>query len=129
MQTNFIRWGAVLAALAVVFGAFGAHALKTILTEANLITFETGVRYQFYHAFAILIAGILHKEFPNKHIQRCGWFFGFGILFFSVSLYCLSMLDYLNMSNMKWIGAITPLGGLCFILGWLLMAVGISKKA
>ena len=129
MQKMFLRWGAILAALSVVLGAFGAHALKQLLSEKSLATFETGVRYQIYHAFALLVAGILYKEFPNKFVQISGRLFILGIILFSGSLYGLAALELTAQVGLRWIGAITPLGGLCFILGWLLLAVGVSKKS
>ena len=129
MQKMFLRWGAILAALSVALGAFGAHALKQVLSEKSLATFETGVRYQFYHAFALLAAGILYKEFPNKYVQFSGRLFILGIILFSGSLYGLAALELTAQVGLRWIGAITPLGGLCFILGWLLLAVGVSKKS
>jgi len=129
MQKMFLRWGSILAALSVVLGAFGAHALKQVLSEKSLATFETGVRYQFYHAFALLAAGILYKEFPNKYVQFSGRLFLLGIILFSGSLYGLAAVELETQIGLRWIGAITPLGGLCFIVGWLLLAVGVSKKS
>jgi len=127
VQKSFLRYGAILAALSVILGAFGAHALKKMLSLQSLAIFETGVRYQFYHAFALLITGILYKEFPNKFLIFSGRLFCAGILLFSGSLYWLSFID-IEHSGLKFIGAITPLGGFCFILGWIFMVVSISKK-
>ena len=115
--------GALLAAVAVICGAFGAHALKTKLTPESLQTFETAVRYQFYHAFALLITGILYASFPGKLLQWSGNLFIAGIILFSGSLYVLC-----GLSSVKWIGAITPVGGLCFIIGWILLALACTKK-
>ncbi len=128
MQKKFLRWGAILAALSVILGAFGAHALKQVLSEKSLATFETGVRYQFYHAFALLVAGILYKEFPNKYVQSSGRLFILGIILFSGSLYGLAALELTAQVGLRWVGAITPLGGLCFIAGWVLLVIGVSKK-
>ena len=123
MNKNFLIAGALLACAAVIGGAFGAHFLKARLTAESLQTFETAVRYQFYHAFALLAAGALYKEFSNKWIKIAGYFFLAGIIFFSGSLYGLCAAP-----EMKWLGPVTPLGGLCFILGWALLALGFTKK-
>lgn len=123
MNRKFIITGAFVAALAVILGAFGAHALKEKLSPESLQTFETGVRYQFYHAFALLAVGILYKYFAGKLLQGAGILFICGIVLFSGSLYVLTVVQ-----SIKWIGAVTPLGGLCFITGWVLLAAGVYKK-
>ncbi|MBC7509824.1 MAG: DUF423 domain-containing protein [Ferruginibacter sp.] len=128
MQKGFIKLGALLGALAVISGAFGAHALKAIISDKSLAIFETGVRYQYYHVVALLITGILYKEFPNKYLLWAGRLFCVGIFFFSGSLYLLAFIDISENTGLKWIGAITPLGGACFIAGWLSLTAGISKK-
>ncbi|MEI8279477.1 MAG: DUF423 domain-containing protein [Bacteroidota bacterium] len=114
--------GALLAALSVILGAFGAHALKQILTPDMLQVFETGVRYQFYHSFALLITGIIYGSFKHKFIRMAATFFILGIVLFSGSLYALTLL------NIPVLGAITPFGGLFFIAGWLLLFTGILKN-
>jgi uncharacterized membrane protein YgdD (TMEM256/DUF423 family) len=123
MNKKFITTGAIMGALSVILGAFGAHALKEMVSPEHLVTFETGVRYQFYHAFALLAVGILYKEFPSKLLQWAGNFFIAGTVLFSGSLYILT-----TMPQMKWAGPVTPLGGLCFIIGWILLAMGCMKK-
>ena len=128
MQKKFLKTAAVLGALSVILGAFGAHALKQLISDKNLQTFETGVRYQFYHVIALFITGILYKDFTNNYLQWAGRLFCLGILLFSGSLYLLSFIELTNMSGLKWVGAITPVGGVCFITGWLLLALGIPKK-
>jgi uncharacterized membrane protein YgdD (TMEM256/DUF423 family) len=128
MQKKFLKTAAVLGALSVILGAFGAHALKQLISDKNLQTFETGVRYQFYHVIALFITGILYKDFTNNYLQWAGRLFCLGILLFSGSLYLLSFIELTDMTGLKWVGAITPLGGVCFITGWLLLALGISKK-
>jgi len=122
MNKAFLTTGALLAAVAVIFGAFGAHFLKSRLEISALQIFETGVRYQFYHALGLLLAGMLYKEFPGKLMQWAGRFFVAGIILFSGSLYLLCI-----MSAMRWLGAITPLGGLCFISGWILLAMAFKR--
>lgn len=123
MNRNFIIIAAISGALAVILGAFGAHALKAILTANQLQTFEVGVRYHFYHVAALLITAILYKEYPSKFLVWAGYLFIAGIILFSGSLYLLSTVDGLKM-----LGMVTPLGGACFIAGWLLLAVGCNKK-
>ena len=127
MQKSFIKLAAFLGALAVMLGAFAAHGLKQILLPENLQVFETAVRYQFYHVFALLAAGILYKEFANKFMKWAGVLFVAGIVLFSGSLYLLCYVKYQNL-NLNWIGAITPLGGAAFISGWICMFIAVSKK-
>jgi uncharacterized membrane protein YgdD (TMEM256/DUF423 family) len=123
MKKSFLSAGALLAAIAVIGGAFGAHFLKTKLSAESLQTFETGIRYQFYHALALLAAGIVYKEFSGKLVKWAGYLFISGIILFSGSLYILCAAPL-----MKWLGPVTPLGGLCFISGWLLLAYAFIKK-
>lgn len=125
MHKRFLLMAVILGALSVALGAFGAHGLKPILTNEGLQTFETAVRYQFYHLFALALTAILLKMYPGKEWIIAGNLFITGILLFSGSLYCLCLL---GTGNFKWIGAITPLGGLCFIGGWLYLALGILKR-
>jgi uncharacterized membrane protein YgdD (TMEM256/DUF423 family) len=127
MQKRFIQAAALLGALSVILGAFGAHALKEMISEKSLAIFETGVRYQFYHAVALMLAGILYEEFTNKYILWAGRLYGVGMLLFCGSLYFLAIVDLSAHPGLKAIGAVTPLGGLCFIAGWLLLAVGAAK--
>jgi uncharacterized membrane protein YgdD (TMEM256/DUF423 family) len=108
--------GAVLALLAVAFGAFGAHALRDIVTPERLQTFETGVRYQMYHALALLVMSVL----PLKN-YRAAWFILFGTIIFSGSLYSLVL------SNMGIFGAITPMGGVVQLIGWALLIFSFKR--
>lgn len=128
MHTFFLKTAAILGALAVASGAFGAHALKGLLSDRYLAIFETAVRYQFYHVFALLAIGILFKEFPGNYLLWSGRLFCFGILIFSGSLYLLTLLEATGRQGFKWLGAITPIGGLCLIAGWILMAIGMVNK-
>jgi uncharacterized membrane protein YgdD (TMEM256/DUF423 family) len=127
MHRKFLLSGILLAGLAVVFGAFGAHALKAILAEEKLAIFETGVRYQFMHAIALIVFSYYlvekNKEGKlTKSVQLTGSLFLLGTLFFSGSLYALAFQPLLAISYTKWIGPVTPMGGLCYILGWGLWA-------
>ena len=127
MQTFYLKIAALLGALAVALGAFGAHALKKILSEKYLAIFETAVRYQFYHVFALVAVGFLLKEFPNSYLLWSGRLFCYGILIFSDSLYLMTLLEAIGQQGFRWLGAITPIGGICLIAGWILMAIGIAK--
>ncbi|NOU39114.1 MAG: DUF423 domain-containing protein [Ferruginibacter sp.] len=118
----------LLAALAVILGAFGAHALKSMFETSELQTFDTGVRYQMYHSFAIIIAAILYKEFSSKLVILAGKLFFVGIVLFSVSLYALTFVKYIGATSFLWIGAITPLGGIFFVLAWSILFIGIYKN-
>jgi len=114
----FIVFGALLGAVAVALGAFGAHALKSRLTPAKLTTFETGVRYQFYHVFALLVVGLLQNGAPESALLGiAGWLFLLGMLLFSGSIY------WLAFDGPRWLGPITPLGGLAFVVGWVLLGL------
>jgi uncharacterized membrane protein YgdD (TMEM256/DUF423 family) len=127
MHKGFIKTAAFLGALSVALGAFAAHGLKQILPADLLQIFETAVRYQFYHVFALLAAGILYKDFPSKFMRWAGDLFIAGILLFSGSLYLLCYVKQASLP-LNWVGAITPFGGVCFIAGWLLLFAALTKK-
>lgn len=129
MHKGFIKTAAVFGLLSVALGAFAAHALKEKISDYAVNIFETGVRYQFYHVFALLAAGILYKEFSNKFIRWSGIFFIAGIILFSGSLYILTYIKGAVMPGYNWIGAITPAGGLAFIFGWIFLFIGCLKKS
>jgi|TARA_R110002020_G_scaffold103640_2_gene242783 uncharacterized membrane protein YgdD (TMEM256/DUF423 family) len=120
---NIVVIAAVLAAITIALGAFGAHGLKSIVSAESLTTFETGVRYQMYHVIALLVIG-LSAQVPvatKKWVLR---FFCFGMLFFSGSIYLLALKEQLSFS-VSFLGPITPIGGLLFILGWIRLAYGL----
>ena len=127
MHKGYLRIAALLGALSVALGAFGAHGLKKIVDEHSLTIYETAVRYQFYHVFALALAGVLYKEFKNKLIEWAGFLFIIGTLFFSGSLYVLTFKAAINADGLNWIGPITPIGGVIFIVGWICLLVGIKK--
>ncbi len=129
MYKNFFQWAAVLGALAVALGAFGAHSLKQYVPVETISTFETGVRYQFYHVFALLLAGVLCERFPGKWMRYAGYCFLIGILLFSGSLYLLTFLKATNTIGLTGLGIITPFGGVFFIGGWICLLLGIRSKA
>ena len=114
--------GTVLAGLAVVTGAFGAHALEDMVSPDRLTTWETAVQYQMYHALALILLGILQTRLLSfKLLDKAAIFFLVGVIIFSGSLYGLVLLD------ISWLGAITPIGGISFILGWMMFALSIYK--
>lgn len=112
----FVGVGALSGLLAVAAGAFGAHGLRDRLTPDLLQVFELGVRYQMYHALALVAAGLAAGRWGGGAITTAGWLFMVGTLIFSGSLYVLAL------TGQKWLGAITPLGGLAFLGGWAALA-------
>jgi uncharacterized membrane protein YgdD (TMEM256/DUF423 family) len=127
MHKNFLVWAAVLGALAVILGAFGAHKLKELVPAETVSTFQTGVTYQFYHVFALLAVGILFAHMPGNQLLWAGRCFIIGIILFSGSLYLLTMLKMTDTVGLRGIGAITPIGGVFFIAGWICLLLAILK--
>jgi uncharacterized membrane protein YgdD (TMEM256/DUF423 family) len=118
MNRTFLLIGAAFGFLGVTFGAFGAHALRSRLSPDMLSVFETGVRYQMYHALAILIVASAMGHFGNARLLGiAGWLFTAGIVLFSGSLYALAL------SDARILGAVTPIGGLLFLAGWAVLVV------
>ena len=131
MKKNLLMIAGISGALCVVIGAMGAHALKDKLPLENLQTYETAVRYQFYHTLALILVVILSDKIQSKFLNYASTLFIVGIILFSFSLYFLALRPIMGIGNeeMKWIGAITPLGGVSFILGWVSLSVStISDK-
>jgi uncharacterized membrane protein YgdD (TMEM256/DUF423 family) len=119
-----IRMAALFGASAVGIGAFGAHGLKPHFSEYQMDIFEKGVQYHFFHALALLGAGILQHRFPsNTQYKTAAYLFAAGIVAFSGSLYLLAAADLLPFP-VRWAGPVTPLGGLCFLGGWIAIFVG-----
>jgi len=121
MDKFFFAAGAISGFLSVALGAFGAHGLKNRLSAEMLAIFETGVRYQMYHALALLAVSWACSRWPGTWSAGSGWLFLAGTLIFSGSLYVLAL------SGVRWLGAITPLGGLAFLAGWLCLLVAAIK--
>ena len=121
MDRTFFVLGALFSGLAVAAGAFGAHGLRGRLEPDMLAVFETGARYQMYHGLALLAVAWAAERWPAGHALAAGWLFVAGIAIFSGSLYVLSI------SGVRWLGAITPLGGLCFLAGWAALALTASR--
>lgn len=127
MNKTFLFVAFILGALAVALGAFGAHGLKKVATPDALHTFEVGVRYQFYHVFALALAGLMMYYTSGTLAYWAGFFFIVGITLFSGTLYLLTYFSITGNNSMRWIGAITPIGGISFIIGWVLLACSILK--
>lgn len=127
MHKGFIIIASFLGALAVALGAFGAHGLKNYATPAMLNTYETAVKYQFYHVFALSITGILYAYIPSTLLVLSGKFFIAGITIFSGSLYLLTLFSIVGQNQFKWLGAITPIGGLLLIVAWILMGISLLR--
>jgi len=121
MERTFFTMGALFAGLAVAAGAFGAHALRDRLAPDMLAIFETGARYQMYHALALLAVAWATVRWPESSAVLAGWCFVAGIVVFSGSLYVLAF------TGVRWLGAITPLGGLAFLAGWALLVWTVSR--
>ncbi len=124
MHKGWLKTASLLMAIAVALGAFGAHILKSYIDQSALNIFETGIKYQVYHSLSLLACGILYKDFSGKKIIWAARLFMMGMVFFCLSLYALAIL----LPNYKFIGAITPLGGLSFICGWLLLFMAFNDK-
>jgi uncharacterized membrane protein YgdD (TMEM256/DUF423 family) len=116
MERVFFGLGSISAGLAVALGAFAAHGLRSRISPEALQTFETGARYHMYHALALLVVAWAATRWPGGAVTAAGWLFVAGTLLFSGSLYLLAV------TGMRVLGAITPFGGLAFILGWLALA-------
>ena len=127
MDRKIFLTAAVLGITAIILGAFGAHALKKVLTETQLQSFETGVRYQMYHVVALLITGVLMNKAASpkqqKLLRKAGLFFIDGIVLFSGSLYFIVAKPFLGIEGLPWVGVITPMGGLLWMVAWVLLAL------
>jgi uncharacterized membrane protein YgdD (TMEM256/DUF423 family) len=116
MDRTFLLLGAIAGFLSVALGAFGAHALRKRLSPEMVEAFETGVRYQMYHALALLFVAVGLARIDGWALRGAGWLFTAGIVLFSGSLYVLAL------TGVRWLGAVTPIGGLAFLIGWALVA-------
>jgi uncharacterized membrane protein YgdD (TMEM256/DUF423 family) len=118
----FLLFGCAFTGTAVALGAFGAHGLRKVLTAEMLSVYQTGVLYQMIHGLALLAVGLILRFYVGQSIAWSGWFLIAGVLLFSGSLYLLSM------TSIRYIGFLTPLGGLAFIVGWILLFTGILRS-
>jgi uncharacterized membrane protein YgdD (TMEM256/DUF423 family) len=133
MQKRLLQFGGFSGAIAVSLGAMAAHGLKSkletgLITEANLQTFDTAARYQMYHSIVLLVMALLIDKFDAKSITRAGYCLMTGIVLFSGSLYILATSRLLGLEHVEWLGPVTPIGGLFFILGWVLLIIASFKK-
>ena len=122
MDRTFLLVGALAGVVGVALGAFGAHGLRGRLSPDMLAVFETGVRYQMYHVFAIVAAAWAWARWPSRALALAGGLFVAGIVVFSGSLYLLAF------TGVRWLGAVTPLGGLAFLAGWLCLTYGAAAN-
>jgi uncharacterized membrane protein YgdD (TMEM256/DUF423 family) len=127
MRNATLTLGALLAGITIAMGALGAHALKDILNAAQLQTYETAVRYQMYHVFALLLIGILQNQYPQLTLSICKKLVLVGMLLFGGSIYLVLFLTHVAVPIPFWIYLITPLGGLCYISSWLLLATKLYR--
>jgi uncharacterized membrane protein YgdD (TMEM256/DUF423 family) len=118
MKHSFALLGALCAFLAVAAGAFGTHALRDTLPQESLTIFETGARYQIYHVLALLTVACVSSRWPGSAVQTTGWLFATKIVVFSGNLYLLAL------TNARWLGTVTPLGGIALLSGWLALVRG-----
>ena len=118
---NFFAVGAISGCVVVLLGAFGAHGLKEVLDEYGKSIYEKAVLYQMFHTLGILMLGLIEKNLPGISLNLAGWAFLWGIILFSGSLY------FLAVTQLKWLGMVTPLGGLLFVLGWVVLLLRVWK--
>ena len=129
MHKNYLVAAAIFGGSAVALGAFGAHGLEKITTDSNILHgYQTGVQYQMYHALALLAAGILSEKFSNRWIRWAAASFITGIILFSGSLYLLTWLKIQESNAIKFIGPVTPFGGLFLIAGWVFLLLSVVKQ-
>jgi len=115
LSRRFFVLGTICAGSGVAAGAFGAHALKGIVDAPMLQVFDTAIRYQMYHAFGLCIVSWAIERYPMQRLEQAGWLFTVGIILFSGSLYVVSL------AGVRWMGAMTPIGGVAFLAGWILL--------
>jgi len=123
MAAGWFATGSVLCGLGVILGAFGAHGLRARLSPEMLVVFETGVRYHLFHALGLLAVAWAASRWPGSYVSIAGYLFVAGIFIFSGSLYVLAV------TGIRWLGAITPIGGVCLIVGWGLLAIGVLRAS
>ena len=128
MNRSFLSIAAILGALSVALGAFAAHTLKTMVGPETVAIFETGVRYQFYHVFALLFVAFLSEKIHNRWMIWAGNCFIMGIVFFCGSLYILTALTIAESTHKTLAAIATPIGGVFFIVGWICLYLGVKAK-
>lgn len=120
--------GTLLAGLSIALGAFGAHSLKKIADADTVGIYQTGVQYQMYHALALIVVGLIAERFSVNMVNYAGYLFIAGMVFFSGSLYLIASLKAMNKTVPTLVGIMTPIGGLLFILGWVLLLIALMRK-
>ncbi|MCW3085215.1 MAG: hypothetical protein JWP12_2581 [Bacteroidetes bacterium] len=133
MQKRFVAFAGISGAIAVALGAMAAHLLRSkmeggLITQNDLNAFETASRYQMYHSIVLLIIALMLDKLNSKFIYKAAYCFMAGIVLFSGSLYLLSTASLMGLASVRWLGPITPIGGLFFIAGWLLLAFSARKS-
>ena len=121
LTKKFAFYGAIMMAITIALGAFGAHGLKKIVSSDLLVIFHTGVEYQFYHALGLFCVAFVAHFSQTKQVKLSGYLMLIGTLIFSGSLYMITL------TGIKWLGAITPVGGTAFIVAWIMLALSIKK--
>ena len=119
-NNKFFFYGSLFGLIAIILGAFGTHTLSEMITGKQMISFQTGLRYQFYHAFALLILGLMQQQNPKVNYNRIANFFIIGTILFAGSIYLLATRDITHLPG-KFLGPITPIGGLVLIIGWVML--------
>lgn len=127
MKKSMLIKGSILGGLAVILGAFGAHALKEVLTAEQLISFETGVRYQMYHALVLMFLFIITLKINHIFFNRAAQFIFWGVILFSGSIYLLTLKNMLDVEALKYVAPLTPIGGGLIIVGWMFILLGGLK--
>jgi uncharacterized membrane protein YgdD (TMEM256/DUF423 family) len=127
-KNPFLFIAGISGALVVAIGALGAHSLKPYLPPDALVSYETAVRYQFYHTLALLFIALWQQQNNTKLLRTAGWLFVAGIICFSGSVYFLSTKAVTGLVNISFLGPVTPIGGLLFIAGWVIVAIAALKK-
>ena len=127
MHKKIFMAASLFGAAAVGIGAFGSHALKGHLPVQDIAVFNTGVQYHFYHVLALFFTGVLYRSYGHKLLGTAAYCFGLGIVFFSFSLYAVKLSGLLSGGEVMWLNYLTPLGGVFFILGWVLIATYFFK--
>lgn len=128
MDKSSLVKGAILGCIAVIFGALGSHALKQVLLPEQLLSFETGVRYQMYHALVILVLAVVVNSKSSKLLLTTVNLFFLGIVLFSGSIYLLTLKNIIAADFLKFAGPITPIGGILLVIGWVLLVLEGLKK-
>lgn len=129
MSQKILPIACLFGATAVILGAFGSHGLKSVLSDDQLRIYDIGIRYQFYHTFALFLSGLVYAKNSHKFAKFASFFFIAGIFLFSGSLYLLASRSLMGLEHFTPVlGPLTPIGGICFIIGWLLLALSLTKK-